>query len=290
MSDVEVLPEIKQILGALLFASKDPLSSSEMKKVIKEVAEKKGGTYKDYAEVTDGDVKSALGQLKQDLEQARLGVHLIEVAKGYQLQNDVNCGLWLRHMLDRGRANRLTKPALETLAIIAYRQPVTRAEIEAVRGVAVDQILRNLIELQLIRIAGRSELPGKPWMFGTTHKFLEYFGLRDVKDLPSVEELRRVESENKKKAKNEAIEPATEAAPDEDEEEKARLEEALADPKPEEAGDEAEAESAPEAKDGEADDDADDEEYDDDEFEDDDDDEDEDEEEEEGDDEEEGDK
>lgn len=290
MSDVEVLPEIKQILGALLFASKDPLSSSEMKKVIKEVAEKKGGTYKDYAEVTDGDVKSALGQLKQDLEQARLGVHLIEVAKGYQLQNDVNCGLWLRHMLDRGRANRLTKPALETLAIIAYRQPVTRAEIEAVRGVAVDQILRNLIELQLIRIAGRSELPGKPWMFGTTHKFLEYFGLRDVKDLPSVEELRRVESENKKKAKNEAIEPATEAAPDEDEEEKARLEEALADPKPEEAGDEAEAESAPEAKDGEADDDADDEEYDDDEFEDDDDDEDDDEEEEEGDDEEEGDK
>ena len=272
MTDVDVLPEIKQILGALLFASKDPLAASEMKKVIKEVAEKKGGSFKDYAEISDADVKAALEQLRQDLEQARLGVHLIEVAKGYRLQNDVNCGLWLRHMLDRGRANRLTKPALETLAIIAYRQPATRAEIEAVRGVAVDQILRNLIELQLIRITGRSELPGKPWMFGTTQKFLEYFGLRDVKDLPSVEELRRVESEQKKKAKNEAIEPVS-AEQEPDEEERARLEEALADTKSDDAAADAQ-EPADEvkAKDdaGVDDDDAgDDEEYDDDEFEDD---------------------
>ena len=83
---------------------------------------------------------------------------------------------------------------METLAIIAYRQPCTRGEIEAVRGVAVDQIVRNLLDLQLIRAVGRSELPGRPWLFGTTQKFLLHFGLKDLKDLPGVEELKRIEA------------------------------------------------------------------------------------------------
>jgi segregation and condensation protein B len=195
MEDIEVLPEVKQIAGALLFASKLPLTALEIRKVLRQVAEIRGGVARDFAEVSEADIRAAMDQLRRDLDAARVGVHVVEVANGYRLQNDVNCGPWLRQMLERGKANRLTKPALETLAIIAYRQPVMRSEIEAVRGVAVDQVLRNLVDLGLVRIVGRSELPGRPWLFGTTQKFLEYFGLKNVQDLPGVEELRRMEAE-----------------------------------------------------------------------------------------------
>ncbi len=92
-------------------------------------------------------------------------------------------------MLEKSKPSRLSTPALETLAVIAYRQPCTRSDIELVRGVAVDQVVRNLLELQLIKIVGRSDLPGRPWLFGTTQKFLEHFGLKDLGDLPSRDEL-----------------------------------------------------------------------------------------------------
>jgi segregation and condensation protein B len=95
---------------------------------------------------------------------------------------------------------------LETLAIIAYRQPCVRSEIEAVRGVAVDQILRNLLELQLVRIVGRSELPGRPMLYGTTQKFLEYFGINDLNDLPGVEELKGLEGSKAEKGTQAAAE------------------------------------------------------------------------------------
>ena len=111
------------------------------------------------------------------------------------MENDANCGPWLRTMLQKGRGTRLSLPALETLAIIAYRQSCVRSEIEAVRGVAVDAILKNLLDLQLVRVVGRSELPGRPWMFGTTQKFMEHFGLKNLDDLPGTDELRRIEAE-----------------------------------------------------------------------------------------------
>ena len=218
MTDIQVIPEIKQILGAMLFAAKAPLTVAEMRRVFHEVAEEQGGPAKDFGEITEKGLREALEQLQRDFEAARLGVHVVEVANGFRLQNDESCGIWLRHLLERGRGNRLTKPALETLAIIAYRQPCSRAEIEAVRGVAVDQIVRNLMDLQIIKIVGRSELPGRPWLFGTTQKFLEYFGLKNVNDLPGVEELRRMEAEQQRK-KDEpapaeaALEPAPEDSP-----------------------------------------------------------------------------
>ncbi len=195
MSDTQVLPELKQIVGALLFAAKGSVSLADIRRCLRQVAEERGGAFKDFAEVGEADLRTAVGGLQGDLRASRLGIHLNEVAGGYRMENDANCGPWLRQLLQKGRASRLSRPALETLAVIAYRQPCTRAEIESVRGVAVDQILRNLIDLQLIRITGRSELPGRPWQFGTTQKFLEYFGLKDVKDLPGVEELRRMEAE-----------------------------------------------------------------------------------------------
>lgn len=211
MSDVNLLPELKQIIGAMLFVSKQPLTLAAMRRALQQVAEKEGGATRDFAKATEPDLAAALEQLKIEIETHNLGFHVSEVAHGFKLENDVNCGPWLRQLLEKGRASHLSRPALETLAIIAYRQPCTRPEIEAVRGVAVDAIIHNLLELQLIRVVGRSELPGKPWQYGTTQTFLEHFGLRSLDDLPGVEELRRLEAEQLKRRAQvaaEAVAPA----------------------------------------------------------------------------------
>ena len=205
MSDVNVLPELKQIIGAMLFVAKQPLTLAAMRRALQQVAEIEGGAFRDFAKVTEPDLAAALEQLKIEIETCNLGFHIVEVAHGFKLENDVNCGPWLRQLLEKGRATRLSRPALETLAIIAYRQPCTRSEIEAVRGVAVDQLLHNLLELQLIKVVGRSELPGRPWQYGTTQTFLEHFGLRSLDDLPGVEELRRLEAEEIKRREQVAV-------------------------------------------------------------------------------------
>ena len=189
------LPVLKQIIGAMLFVRKDPLPIAEIRRVLKATAERRGGITADFAKADEKLVLEALGELGRDLTDRKMGFHLIEVAGGWRLENDANCGPWLRTMLQKGRGTRLSLPALETLAIIAYRQPCVRSEIEAVRGVAVDAILKNLLDLQLVRVVGRSELPGRPWMFGTTQKFMEHFGLKNLDDLPGTDELRRIEAE-----------------------------------------------------------------------------------------------
>ena len=208
MSDMNVIPELKQIIGALLFAAREPIALETIRKTLKDAAKQYEGPVQDFGKATDDDIAAALKQLNDDLTRSHVGIHVGDVANGYRLQNDLNCGIWIRQMLDKGRSNRLSKPALETLAIIAYRQPCTRGEIEAVRGVAVDAILKNLMEMQLVKAAGRSELPGRPWLFATTQKFLEYFGLKNVQDLPGVEELRRMEKAQADAKRNEAIEKA----------------------------------------------------------------------------------
>jgi segregation and condensation protein B len=223
MSDVNVLPELKQLIGAMLFVSKQPLTLGAMRRALQQVAEKEGGAARDFAKATESDLAAALEALKLEMESRNLGFHVAGVAHGFKLENDVNCGPWLRQLLEKGRTAHLSRPALETLAIIAYRQPATRAEIEAVRGVAVDSLIHNLLELQLIKVVGRSELPGKPWQYGTTQAFLEHFGLRAIDDLPGVEELRRMEAEQIKRREAAPVEAAiaedapagieTEAAP-----------------------------------------------------------------------------
>lgn len=187
-----VLPELKQIVGALLFAAKGTVSLADIRRCLQQTAQERGGVYRDFASLTESEIAAAVEAVKISLIEARTGFVVQEVAGGFRLENEPSCGPWLRQFLQKGKSNRLSRPALETLAVIAYRQPCTRADIEAVRGVAVDQILRNLLDLQLIRITGRSDQPGRPWLFGTTQKFLEYFGLKDIKDLPGIEELRRL--------------------------------------------------------------------------------------------------
>ena len=194
------MPELKQIIGAMLFVRKEPLGVSEIRRVLTTTAERRGGITEDYAKAGEKRILEALAELGKELESKKTGFHLAEVAGGWRLENDPACGPWLRTMLQKGRGARLSVPALETLAIIAYRQPVARSEIEAVRGVAVDAILKNLLELQLVKVVGRSELPGRPWLFGTTHKFMEHFGLKSLAELPGTDELRRLDEDEKRVA------------------------------------------------------------------------------------------
>ena len=283
MSDF-TLPELKQIIGAMLFVRKEPLTVAEIRRVLSATAERRGGITADFAKANEALVREAAETLGRELAERKLGFHLIEVAGGWRLENDANCGPWLRTMLQKGRGARLSLPALETLAIIAYRQPCVRSEIEAVRGVAVDAILRNLLEMQLVRVVGRSELPGRPWMFGTTQKFMEHFGLKCLDDLPGTDELRRLEAEQARARPPQAAETAPELPPEDPNQLKLEAIEAAvpAEPTPEEAvggGDDDEAIEREELAEEDIVGGEDDEEYDDDE--DDDDDEDEDEEEEE---------
>jgi segregation and condensation protein B len=193
MSDIDVLPELKQIIGALLFAAKKPLTSKEIRKVLVDAGAAFGGPYEPFAAIQEQEIAEAVDELMNELLRGGSGLCIAEIAHGYRLQNEINCGPWVRTLLDKDRATRLSKPALETLAIIAYRQPILRSEIESVRGVAVDQVLRNLVEMQLVKVVARSDLPGRPWLFGTTQRFLEHFGLRSLEEMPGMDELKRME-------------------------------------------------------------------------------------------------
>jgi len=202
MSDFGVLPELKEIIGALLFAAKKPVTAKEIRKVLMGAGETYGGPYEQFASLKEKEILEAVVELEEEHSKGATGLHVAEVAHGFRLQNNMTCGPWVRTMLDKDRATKLSKPALETLAIIAYRQPVLRSEIESVRGVSVDHILRNLVELQLVKVVGRSELPGRPWMFGTTQRFLEHFGLNSLEDMPGMDELKRRDEEETRKVEH----------------------------------------------------------------------------------------
>lgn len=200
-STVDVLPELKQIVGALLFAAREPLSIKRIRKAMIETGNGFSGPYEQYAKATDDQIEGALEELQEDFDKAKLGLSVARVAEAYRLQNDAACGPFVRALLEKNQTMRLSKPALETLAIVAYRQPCLRSEIEEVRGVAVDAVLRRLIDMQLVRVVRRSELPGRPWLFGTTQKFLEHFGINTIDDLPGSSELKRaLPTENKKQS------------------------------------------------------------------------------------------
>ena len=213
MADAFDMPELKEVLGAMIFAAGRPLSVRELRECLREVADQEGDVALAFRDAKDANVLQAIEELR--LELARSGFNVAEVAGGFRLQSDPRCGHWLKHLLDRGKGNRLSRPGLETLAIIAYRQPVSRGEIENIRGVNVDHVIKVLLEMQLVKIAGRSELPGRPFLYGTTQTFLEHFGLKDLGDLDRMgtDALLR-ERERGAADRLEAMEGA-EAAPDE---------------------------------------------------------------------------
>ncbi|MCL1856786.1 MAG: SMC-Scp complex subunit ScpB [Kiritimatiellaeota bacterium] len=132
-------------------------------------------------------IREAFTELQRVLRDANVGMDVVEVSGGYRLQTHPECGPWVRKMLNRGKPTRLSRPTIETLAIIAYRQPIARSEIESIRGVSVGHVIKALMEMQLVRITGRSELPGRPFLFGTTTAFLDHFGLKDLDDLNAIQ-------------------------------------------------------------------------------------------------------
>jgi segregation and condensation protein B len=181
---------LTQVIEALLFAAQKPLTAKELAAAIKGAGGDDELVLNEFAKATEAQVAAALEQLKIEYVQQSRAFQLAEKSDGWQLVSDPAFAPWVRQLFPAAKPARLTPPSLETLAIIAYRQPITRADIEAVRGVAVDGVLQNLMERGLVKIAGRAEVPGRPLIYETTEFFLEHFGLRDLDELPNAEELR----------------------------------------------------------------------------------------------------
>jgi segregation and condensation protein B len=162
-------PEAKRIVEAVLFSSSDPLTTSSLAGVL---------------EGTDGRaVRKMIGELNEEYEQRDSAFRIQEIAGGFQMLTRPDFAPWVDQLHRVERKTKLSQAALETLALIAHRQPITRAEIESIRGVQCGDILRSLIEKRLVKISGRKDAPGRPLLYGTTRFFLEHFGLASLEDL-----------------------------------------------------------------------------------------------------------
>ena len=166
--------EIRSIVESLLFVADGPLTIQKLSEVLEGVEKE--------------DIRSTLNQLQSELASNRRGVRLVEVAGGYQLRTAKVNADWVKKFLG-GRPARMGRATLETLAIIAYRQPITRAEIEAIRGVDVDGVIATLLDRSLIRAVARKDVPGRPFLYGTTPEFLQLFNLKDLTHLPTLKEM-----------------------------------------------------------------------------------------------------
>jgi segregation and condensation protein B len=163
------------------------------------------------------DIRDALEDIARDLDRLDLGLELREVGGGFRFQTQPGCGRWVRALLKRDRPSRLSRSALETLAIIAYRQPIAKSELEGIRGVTVDHIVKALMEMHLVRIIGRSDLPGRPFLYGTTPSFLDHFGLKSLDELneldPTLQRAKSASLPRKPRAKPEPANETPSAAP-----------------------------------------------------------------------------
>jgi segregation and condensation protein B len=186
--------ELKLILESILFSAQKPLSLAELRSCMKEAPEHvEEALPKELAAPKVSAMEEALALLQQDYDSLGRSYRLACVAGSWQFVSIPEVAPWVKALVGhRPRPPRLSQAALETLAIIAYRQPLTRAEGEQIRGVAIDGVLKMLLERGLVEQAGRAEVLGRPMTFRTTELFLEYFGLKDLEDLPAADELRRI--------------------------------------------------------------------------------------------------
>jgi segregation and condensation protein B len=187
--------ELKCILESLLFSAQKPLSVKELRDVLAAAAEAEDADAiaKSLAKIRESELTAALEQLAREHETAARSYRLACVAGAWQFVTQPEFAPWLKALVGQKiRPPRLSQPALETLAIIAYRQPITRAGIEQIRGVNVDAVMQTIMERGLVEAVGRAEVVGRPPTYGTTALFLEYFGLRSLEDLPAADELRKI--------------------------------------------------------------------------------------------------
>ena len=169
--------EIKSVVESLLFVAEGPQSLQRLGEILDSV---------DRA-----TLHSVMNEIQADYESQNRGIRLVEVAGGYQLRTAKANADWVKKYLG-GRPARMSKATLETLAIIAYRQPITRAEVEAIRGVDVDGVVTTLLERNLIRAVARKDVPGRPFLYGTTPEFLQLFNLKDLSQLPTLKEMEEI--------------------------------------------------------------------------------------------------
>jgi len=172
------MEDIKIIIEALIFTSENPLTTDRLVEVLGEEADKK-------------EIKNVLIDLVEEYNERKGGFYLEEVAGGFQFRTSTGLGEWVTKLKGMKPAT-LTQAALETLAVVAYRQPVLKSEIDRIRGVDVSGSLRGLLDKKLVRMVGRKDVPGRPMLYGTTKKFLEIFNLKDLSELPTLRELKEL--------------------------------------------------------------------------------------------------
>jgi segregation and condensation protein B len=170
--------EIKSILEALLFISGEPLNVDTLKQII---------------EIDKIRIEGLLRELADEYSLKNSGILIVEVAGGFQMVTNPAFAPWVKKLMATAIPTRLSHQSLETLSIIAYKQPITKAEIEAIRGVNSDGVIKTLLDRRLIKILGRKEAPGRPLMYGTTKEFLHCFGLKDLSELPTLKEYQEIE-------------------------------------------------------------------------------------------------
>ncbi|MDP8212512.1 MAG: SMC-Scp complex subunit ScpB [Candidatus Zapsychrus exili] len=198
---------VRGAIEALMFVNEKSITLDQFKKVIKTV--------------TPSEIKKTIKVLQDEYEQKNAGMTIVEIAGGYQMLSNSSYASYIKDFYKTKHKEKLSKPALEALAIISYKQPVTRSDIENIRSVNSDGVVVNLLDKELIKIVGRKDVPGKPYLYGTTRQFLEYFGLKSLEDLPKLEEfsdllpeeekdLTNIEEPKDEESRIEEIEKATE--------------------------------------------------------------------------------
>ncbi len=170
--------EAKSVIEAILFMAGEPVTIDTIRKI---------------TEIDKYNTERLVRELISDYSVRNAGLFIMEVAEGYQMVTNPACAPWVKKLLSTAVPKKLTQSSLETMAIIAYKQPIIKAEIEAIRGVNSDGVVKTLLDKRLIKILGRKEVPGRPLMYGTTKEFLQYFGLKDLSELPTLKEFQEVD-------------------------------------------------------------------------------------------------
>jgi len=170
--------ELSAVIESLLFVSGEPIALDKLSQVMEGIE-------------TDR-ILEAVERLREGYDAAGRGLQIVEVAGGYQIATRSECAPWIKALEKIKTATRLSRSGLETLAIVAYKQPVTRGEVEVIRGVDSAGVLKTLLERRILKIVGRREGLGRPMLYGTTREFLHYFGLKDLSELPALKEFKEV--------------------------------------------------------------------------------------------------
>ena len=196
-SKEEVVDDLAHIIEAIIFASDEPLSVSTIKSVL--------DAAHTFGKVKPDMVMARIDALNHKYDQDGNGFHIIEVANGYQFATRKELAQWVSYLFKEKAKRKLSNSALETLAIIAYKQPVTKPEIESIRGVNIDYVLHNLLEKEIVTVVGRAETVGRPLLYGTTQRFLKIFALKNLEDLPKLREIEEIIKEIRSKGAEESI-------------------------------------------------------------------------------------